>query len=891
MQLGQAPSGPGWGEMQAPMHLKLQAGLNQETFVGSTSTPNDLSMADISKQTMAMSAQLRQEQAAAGNRPSAEVLPKRVDTVLSRPTEAGLLGSDTWLPQSVSPSLPSSPPNPLAGCVDAIELERLMRQQMEQGSHMAQAAQVLQNMQSQMGPFPEEFLQQTMHEIAKRCADPAGLSSEWGAAAVAAVASGKVPPPPGGLGEQMNGWGHRDPATAASSPTNSLKPAEVSVPSEAGPAPAVNNRIEELNSYIRQQSQEYLEGQAEWSRQIAEVESECLRKLEKVRREKDEVERQARQEILRLRQKLRENGINDEGPPTSPGEDSPSNSAKIGAWAAGVSADEYNQVHSKWQSAEERIRQLEDYIKESAAKNVAGGGLGAADGEVEALKQVIVQSGIEVQQAKSEVQACKKQQEHKNQLWEHGARRILGATEQFLTEQGHGAESGHFASTATKVSLTLSSDKEGGNVGSLRRLLKDALSNGSDGKEKKERKASKRAKEEGAGKTPEVTGSQTTLSDSNASSPRSSRNSSPGPGIQVASSSGSNCSDSHPRQGAAFAFVSQLAGEMRQLLATGQQAVSPTAPSQAMPRSPSRSSKSPAGGAEKTKVQELLDGMAPARTSVAQHIIAVEKMLRFLEQDLRKECEAVLGKETMQLANTPEQDLEALQQLLASSAISEVQQLVPLGHQSQVQGMSALRCAQHRSSALLAQFVQLPSKLKAVFDLTKKLSAEMNGLVPLAVAHEAEARASEATQSKQQQTFRAELLQKQVQTLTSQVEQLGGPPDLPQVEGKQTDEEAAAVAREVQEQLQQGVSQEEQLLQARTKLRRMAQHISIQQARTKSLEDEVVEMQVSRHNERAQSLTMFQKAVSGFPKAPGAWPWSPSASTPDTAKQASQSRS
>merc|ERR1719267_463156 len=73
-----------------------------------------------------------------------------------------------------------------------------------------------------------------------------------------------------------------------------------------------DSRIEELNLYIRQQSQEYLEGQAEWSRQIAEVRSECLREVEKVRREKDEVERQARQELMRLNHRLREHGVTED---------------------------------------------------------------------------------------------------------------------------------------------------------------------------------------------------------------------------------------------------------------------------------------------------------------------------------------------------------------------------------------------------------------------------------------------------------------------------------------------------------------------------------------------------------------------------------------------------
>jgi len=79
--------------------------------------------------------------------------------------------------------------------------------------------------------------------------------------------------------------------------------------------PCTDHRVEELNRYIRQQAQEHIESQAECSRQIAVVRSECSRELAKVKREKAELERQARQETLRLQQLLRDAGIEDKASP------------------------------------------------------------------------------------------------------------------------------------------------------------------------------------------------------------------------------------------------------------------------------------------------------------------------------------------------------------------------------------------------------------------------------------------------------------------------------------------------------------------------------------------------------------------------------------------------
>jgi len=885
MQFSQVPSAAPWGEMQAPMHLRLPTSKNQENFVGAGAT-RDLSMADISQQTLAMSAQLRQDPVASDRLPD----PCRVEPgpMLSRPSEAA-----AWLapPQQVH-SAAAPPSNPLAGCVDAMELERLVRQQLEQGSHMAQAAQVLQQIQTQMGPFQEDFLQQTMHEIAKRCADPEGLSGEWGAAAVAAMANGSLPPGTSGLGvplpaaDQVGPWGNWGQLPLGSATAVGGSRAGVA----AGQADATSfessSRIEELNLYIRQQSQEYLEGQAEWSRQIAEVRSECLRDVEKVRREKDEVERQARQELLRLNHRLRELGVSDEGATErGQGGDSPRN-MEVGAWAGGVSLDEYNQVQAKWQAAEERIQQLEAYIKAYSANNAAGGASQGRDEEIQTMRHVILQGGMELQQTKSELQALWIQHEQKNQVWEQGARRLLGVVEPFLGHSNVQAElrcheNGHFANTATKVSLTLSKDKDGGDVGSLRRLLKDALKQDSpaDGKEKasKEKKAARRAKgdEEGNAKSgesdvraasPEVLANQSP-SDSNASS----RDTSPG----RAACTG----DALQRSLTAVSLISQVAGEMRRLLTASNHSASSVSSPQAPTPSSCGASDSPKVmpvEADRGKMQELLDSMAPARKGVATNIIAAEKILRMLEQDLRKQCEDVLGSGKLEIG------CDAEEAALSAAASDEVKRHVPLSEERQVLSLSALRCAQHRSRALLEQFVQLPQKLKAVFDLTKKLGVEVNGLVPISVVEQAEARASQARMVEQRQTFQLEALQKRLQTLTCRAAELGGSADAEDElnkEGEKSPSDNSA--------LQQGISQEDQLLAARANVRRISQQLASQGERMKSLEDEVVDLQLSRYNERAQCFALLQQSA-GLQTAPAGGPWSlpPNGSMPDVASQA-----
>lgn len=976
-----------WAEMQASMHMSPQTVQNLETFANTGAVPGEhlLNMADISQQTLAMH-QLRQasQQASAQEvrrgASAAERLPspRRVGSSLSRPSEdaigsvqpaleprqvelssQSMLGAENWLSQPLPPHLQASSPHQVSphqmeGSA-AADIERNLLQA-QSAPQMAQTMQLLQHVASQFGPFEGDFLQQTIQEIAKQCAPES--TPNWGSIPNAATPA---------VAPVNNAWGWGSGQQGASNQRSTTKGGEDTFD--------IDQRIEELNTYIRQQAQEYTEGQAEWSRQIAEVRGECQRELERVKREKEKVERQARQELVRLSHRLREHGVKDEAPGTDGVHGSPESSFRqVSAWSADVTMEEYQQVQRKSADAEERVRQLEQYIKDQSAKHLLCGyaQLKEKDDEIHKLKQVIVANGLELQQANAELQALRVQYEHKVHFWDQGARRLLSVAEQFLrqrSDRGGGSEEerrddgGHFGRTATKLSLTLSQGKEGGDVGSLRRLLKDALTQSatSEGKNGRAKKAARRAKEEGSkaeasqGEEPTVVEAKleeakteepeleeskpaegdcstswtpspgsllaagptsTALSDSNASS----RETSPGRDAwRVVGRSdvplGFGVGDASQSPGVMH-FLSQFANEIRQLLAMSQQpgpgaspAGSPVASAQASPRSsgpgsPTSGSASsralspwspPTAGQQRSpatagqlqdrgRVQQILDAMLPARKGIAQNIITVEKMLRSLERDLRKQCEELLGQEELQVeflqgAGSQNGAASDEETVYAAAAEDEAKRHVPFVEDGQVLGMSSLRCAQRRSSTLLAQFVQLPQKLKEVFDLTKKLGIEVNGLLPSSTPNQSEAHASWARMLEQRHAFHVELLQKRLQTLTSKVAELqGGISDdqcndrqLPQAAEDAAADDAEAVAQQIHEEVERGVSKEEQLVAVRTRLRRLMRELTSQGDKMRSLEDEVVNLHLSRYTERAQSLAFMQQSA-GLQK-PSAWPW------------------
>mmetsp|Transcript_46605 Transcript_46605/g.107635 ORF Transcript_46605/g.107635 Transcript_46605/m.107635 type:complete len:758 (-) Transcript_46605:373-2646(-) len=706
-----------WSDMQAPVHVTPHSAHNLETFANTSVSPCDLSMADISQQTLAMSVQLRQAAqdvnghvGTSGDRSE----PRRVGSMLSQPAEV---------------ELPS---------------------------------------QSLLGTAWKHHPSQPLHLQ-------------------------KAPQSQG-----LVGWGAGGPHPWSCAWPQQVQSVSTGVAGEF----SSEQRVEELNHYIRQQAQEYLEGQAEWSRQIAEVRSECLRELEKVKRDKEEVERQARQELLRLQQRLRDVGIKDEGVSCGDGVQSSAESSVrlISSWAtAGVSLEEFQHVQKKSAAAEDRVQELEQYIKDQSAKQLlcTDGLLKEKDEEIQKLRQIVGASSIELQQANAELQSLRMHHQQKVLFWEHGARRLLALAEQFLgqvksaTERGSDGEeleNGRFGRTATKLSLTLS-EGEGGDVGSLRRLLKDVLKSGKD---KGAKRSPQKGKEESKADEPQQqahavadealkTGEESKLENvmqgegdcptpwipalvrgpasvALSDSTPSSRETSPArAGSQIA---GQNCAAGQgtAQQEVVSSLILQFASHLRQLIAMSQHALPGSSPCptpvETSPRSvgsvppPSSTAFAPLGGGalwpsdEHAHVKQLVESMGPARKDVAQNIIAIEKMLRGLDRDLRKKCEELFGQAELAVRGQEggeTQGVGGVCTLLGEE--EEARQRIPLNDDDQLLSMTSLRHAQRQSSAALAEFVQLPQKLKMVFDLTKKLSNEVNGLVPQSPLRQAEEKA------------------------------------------------------------------------------------------------------------------------------------------------------
>jgi len=388
-------------------------------------------------------------------------------------------------------------------------------------------------------------------------------------------------------------------------------------------------RVDELNKYIRQQAHEFIEGQAEWSRQIAEVRSECLREVEKVRREKEEVERQARQELLRLQYRVKELGGGEEtvslGAGCRTGQDSDQTPAP---WANVVGMDKFQAVQARCQAAEDRVTELHKYIKahsgsDSLPHTEPEKQLKERDEQVQSVQKSLLSLGTELQQTVSELHALRLHHQYKVLFWEQGARQLLAMATEFFGQNGlrgmplggssvnggsgNGEEdtsqdnSGRFGKTATKVMVTLSpgGDKNGNDVKSLQHMLKDALKNGP--KDKTLKRADKAATASPSSPSSLVTSRES--SPGRASSPGcesekgqatsiitgggaalqvvrdNSLKQMPGSPVEAGAAGGTDEAAAMAETARVAHFMAQLAAGLRHLLTGSQQAVAPPASS------------------------------------------------------------------------------------------------------------------------------------------------------------------------------------------------------------------------------------------------------------------------------------------------------------------------
>jgi len=484
--------------------------------------------------------------------------------------------------------------------------------------------------------------------------------------------------------------------------------------------------MEELHRYIRNQANDFAEGKAEWSRQLAEVRSESLREVEKVRREKAELECQARLELARLKHRIKELGGGEEAFSLRA---LPSETAEpVAPWAAVVGLDEHQQVQKRCAAAEDRIQELEQYIK--ASRDSESTDTASSKDEVLKLQQTVHVLQQELQQAAAELQALRSHHHQKVHFWEQGARRLLGFAEQFFSLNGRApfgtGDDGtqgqtRFEKTATKVLVTMSStDQEGNDVAALQRMLKDALRNPS-------KDGPKRVSKE---KASSADGGEAELEDLTVKVDEEFQSETGGASCKVIRPTvkqGDGTSDEVPElaETARIAhFVAQFAVDLRHLLAASSQVPAPPQASLPVASALTGCSENPSGKQTETLVAALgageradmlrrtIEDLAPARRGATERILAAERALRCLERDLRVRCQDLLGAEELSGAHLDSIEHEALGRL-------------PLDERSQQQSLIGLRQAQLASSQVLTEFVQLPQKLKVVFDLTKRLSSEV----------------------------------------------------------------------------------------------------------------------------------------------------------------------
>lgn len=595
-----------------------------------------------------------------------------------------------------------------------------------------------------------------------------------------------------------------------------------------------------------------------------------------------------------------------------------------------VAADEYQRMQQKCLAGEERIKELEQYIKDQSVKQALCGEsqLRQKDEEIDRLRRAVTATTVEAKQATAELQSLRVQYQQIVHGWEQGARHLLATAEKFL-EQPRSAQKGsdakrledsHFGQTAMKISLTLDSntDEESANdVGSLQRLLCNALSpantNGAHNKEKvvsckkavqktvalavaappecEEPAASQVGPDEHesaysmpphmalAGWQASVSNSITTSLGDTSPHQVSSRcplvgknGTKPDPLICQSSTRPEERSCtfldvSGPNSGA-FQFLTMLVAEIRQLLGHSQQQAAALAkgcaglPAFPLPSSlqcPGLNSVEASPGTHASLASSSAENIGPMRKCVAQSVIAAEKMLRSLVRDLRCRCEELLGRSEL------EQAPDAADDTACNLVIErEARSMLPVQEEAQLVGISALRRAQMQSSALLVQFIELPQKLKAFFDLTKRL------------AEEAEGNAMVAKVSEQRHACHLEMLQQQLNALSVRLSGVHGVAagsagvigDAASDKSLGAEDDLGAGAQETAGSVPQGGSPEEQLAAMRVALRRREWEVSLQDKLLRDFQQDVAGLQMACCREAAQYLSLMQQPVA----PPGAWP-------------------
>ncbi|CAJ1426157.1 unnamed protein product [Effrenium voratum] len=455
--------------------------------------------------------------------------------------------------------------------------------------------------------------------------------------------------------------------------------------------------VEQLNRIIRSQNEDFREAQAEWSRHMEELRGDHNRELEKLRREKRQIESQARRELARLNYYLTLFGA----------EEALGIKREPDMSASSKDSQEVKALKQRCRSSEERVQELEQYIKERMHPTEVQ----PADANaVQALRQTVCALQQELKQAAAELQALRHHHQQKVTFWEQGAQRLLGYAEQFFSLNGRVGE-GNFEEKATRVVVKMPSSNQDGEVESLQRMLKEALKN-------PKVKNSPRAQGNGeltdgkeANKEPE---SQPVLDGAACQviRPTAKEEGEPADGKGDELQLAETARVAH--------FVAQFAVDLRKLLSASVQVPAPPPVTLPVAQSLAKQDEgevdaivaAATSAREKAEVKRIKEDFVPARRGAAESVAGAERALRILDRDLRNLCQRFFKESE----NCPGSDQEIQE---------EVQKKLPLDEELQRQCLMSLRQAHRCSGQALTEFLQVPTKLKLVFDLTKRLSAEV----------------------------------------------------------------------------------------------------------------------------------------------------------------------
>lgn len=388
------------------------------------------------------------------------------------------------------------------------------------------------------------------------------------------------------------------------------------------------SQIDDLQRYIRSQAKEYVEGNAESSTQIAELRlelSDFQQKLAQVKRERDEIRRNAEAEIRSLQTN---------GNVTEKGTDSP----------LIHDSNDYARLREKWAIAEDRVAELEAYIRGNPA---------AAPKDI---RDVLIQTSFELKNHQNSLEQLRQEHQKVVEFWDQCSSRLVATIQKHLvgrdfdrspekqialdyTDQRKDSKCEVLPLCSASVTSSSMCDVLYSVLVDLRRF---------------------RMRVE----------NWTLISSLNDT-----------PGSQLCAIAGSGMG----RHGG----VSQ----------------------EALTRH--------------AAIQKNLDELKSSRKEIACCVMQIEKGLRDIHKELTPQVSELLGR------TDPIKDRNLSKEAIIGLALTDASNVIPLSESSQIKGLCTLLQAEYSCDNLLASFVELPKIIKRMFDLSKEMISqdEVNNLL------------------------------------------------------------------------------------------------------------------------------------------------------------------